>query len=394
MQQGSEEFDAFYKAARGRLLVQTYALTGDLPASRSAVRDAFVAAWHHWRKVSRLEDPESWVRPHAWQHAQRRHTARIWHRDKSLDADSRATLDALAKLSLTQRKVLLLTQLSSASMQEMAREVGLTDEAAERELQTATSRFATQRDVPSTSVRGHLTELTDRVNESRFPRPSIIRRAGAARRRAHTGTGVAAAVVALFLGGAVVHESGGVAPDLNGASAQGATVSETAGAGRDAAARGHAGAGAGRPALPHPHLPRGPDLRQHRGRRHQLDLPAGPLRRPRRPRGPGPDLRLHRLPGDDGDPDGRAVDVRPGRQARLQPHRRLVHRLPRRPGAAAHQPAPQGCRRRRAAPGPAFLEAPGHDVHDRGGPHRQHRHLRGPQDPVRRRRPRWPRWSR
>ena len=227
MQQGSEEFDAFYKATRGRLLVQTYALTGDLPASRSAVRDAFVAAWHHWRKVSRLEDPESWVRPHAWQHAQRRHTARIWHRDKSLDAGSRATLDALAKLSMTQRKVLLLTQLSSVSMQEMAREVGLTDEAAERELQTATSRFATQRDVPSASVRGHLTELTDRVNDSRFPRPSIIRRAGAARRRTHTGTGVAAAVVALFLGGAVVHESGGVAPDLNGASAQGASVTES-----------------------------------------------------------------------------------------------------------------------------------------------------------------------
>ena len=224
MQQGSEEFDAFYKAARGRLLVQTYALTGDLPASRSAVRDAFVAAWHHWRKVSRLADPESWVRPQAWQHAQRRHTTRIWHRDKSLDADSRATLDALAKLSLTQRKVLLLTQLSSASMQEMAREVGLTTAAAERELQTATSRFATQRDVPSTSVRGHLHDLTDRVNEARFPRPSIVRRAGAARRRAHTGTGVAVAVVAMFLGGAVVHETGGAAPDLHGASAQGATV--------------------------------------------------------------------------------------------------------------------------------------------------------------------------
>ena len=166
MQQGSEEFDSFYKSARGRLLVQTYALTGDLPASRSAVRDAFVAAWHHWRKVSRLEDPESWVRPHAWAHAQRRHTARIWHRDKSVDADSRATLDALAKLTLTQRKVLLLTQLSAASMQEMAREVGLTDEAAERELQTATSRFATQRDVPSTSVRGHLGELTERLRSA------------------------------------------------------------------------------------------------------------------------------------------------------------------------------------------------------------------------------------
>ena len=72
--QGPDEFDAFYKDARERLLMQTYALTGDLPAARSAVRDAFVAAWHHWRKVSRRPDPESWVRPQAWAHAQRRHT--------------------------------------------------------------------------------------------------------------------------------------------------------------------------------------------------------------------------------------------------------------------------------------------------------------------------------
>ena len=82
-----DEFDAFYRASQHRLLMQTYALTGDLPASRGAVRDAFVAAWHHWRKVSRLPDPEGWVRPHAWLHAQRRHSARIWHRDKALDPD-------------------------------------------------------------------------------------------------------------------------------------------------------------------------------------------------------------------------------------------------------------------------------------------------------------------
>ncbi len=60
-----EEFDAFYKDARDRLLVQTFALTGDVRASRSAVRDTFVVAWHHWRKVSRDGDPESWARPHA-----------------------------------------------------------------------------------------------------------------------------------------------------------------------------------------------------------------------------------------------------------------------------------------------------------------------------------------
>ena len=60
-----EAFDAFYAEARGRLLLQTYALTGDLPASRDAVRSAFVAAWHHWKKVSRHGDPEAWVRPEA-----------------------------------------------------------------------------------------------------------------------------------------------------------------------------------------------------------------------------------------------------------------------------------------------------------------------------------------
>ena len=56
----ADDFDAFYKDARTALLQQTFALTGDLPASRSAVRDAFVAAWHHWRKVSRLEDREEY----------------------------------------------------------------------------------------------------------------------------------------------------------------------------------------------------------------------------------------------------------------------------------------------------------------------------------------------
>jgi DNA-directed RNA polymerase specialized sigma24 family protein len=93
-----ELFDAFYAQTRDRLLVLAFALTGDLPASRGAVRDSFIAAWHHWGKVKRLPDPEAWVRPHVWSHAQRRHTARIWHRDRKLDPGLRATLDALAKL--------------------------------------------------------------------------------------------------------------------------------------------------------------------------------------------------------------------------------------------------------------------------------------------------------
>lgn len=208
------EFDRFYAGARDRLLLQTYALTGDLPAAKSAVRDAFVAAWHHWRKVGKREDPESWVRPHAWNHAQRLHTARVWHRDKSLHDDVRATLDALSRLSANQRRVLLLTQMTSTSMEETAREVGLTDELAAQELQTASAQFAIHRDVPSTTIRQHLEALSLGTEGTRFPRATIIRRSGSARRRSHTVIGLAAAVATVVVGGQLVHASGGASAIL------------------------------------------------------------------------------------------------------------------------------------------------------------------------------------
>src|SRR5690242_11675544 len=98
------DFDAFYRDARSRLLLQTYALTGDLRASTAAVRHGFVVAWHHWGKWSRAEDPERAVRPLCWRLAQRRHTGRLWRRDKSLGPDGTATLEALGKLSLIERR--------------------------------------------------------------------------------------------------------------------------------------------------------------------------------------------------------------------------------------------------------------------------------------------------
>ncbi|MCW2766049.1 MAG: hypothetical protein JWO11_2008 [Nocardioides sp.] len=209
-----DEFDAFYLDARERLLLQTYALTGDLTASRGAVRQAFVVAWHHWRKVSRLEDPEAWVRPIAWTHAHRRQTARLWHRDKDLDPEVRATLDALGKLPVNQRKALLLTQLAAVSMDQMAREVGLPLDRAERELQTATAQFSMTRDVPTPVIRSLFGPLAATAAASRWPRSPILRRAGARRRRAHTTLGAAVAVAVMVLSGSLVTDAAGVRPTL------------------------------------------------------------------------------------------------------------------------------------------------------------------------------------
>ena len=209
-----DAFETFYKDVRSRLLLQTWALTGDLPAAQKAVRDALVIGWHHWRKVSRLEDPESFVRPQAWSHALRRHTARPFHRERGFDDGIRATLAALAKLPLFQRKVLLLAHLTTLPLDQLAREAGITQARAERELQTATAAFALARNVPTTSILGLFEPMAAELRDLRWPRPSIITRAGTARRRVHTAVGAAVALVAFAGSGVLVTDTNGVHPTL------------------------------------------------------------------------------------------------------------------------------------------------------------------------------------
>ena len=199
-----ETFDAYYVETRTRLLHEAYALTGDAPASRAAVRDAFVATWHHWRKVGALDDRDAYVRPLAFRRARRKHTGRIWHRDKSLAPEVRSTLDALSKLTPRQRELLVLNGLSTLSLTEIGRMVGLPRSDAERELQTATAQFALARDVQTTDVRRLLDDLAAPLEEIRWPRATVIRRAGAARRRTHTVIGAGVAAAALVVSGSLV----------------------------------------------------------------------------------------------------------------------------------------------------------------------------------------------
>ncbi|MEO9325824.1 hypothetical protein ABFT23_20190 [Nocardioides sp. C4-1] len=212
-----EDFDAFYKDARERLLAQTYAVTGDVGASRRAVRDAFIVAWHRWRKISRLDDPEAVVRPHAWRLAQRNHSARVWHREKDISDEVRDILDALGTLTTAQRRVVVLRHLSTVPMAQLAREVGLPLEQAERELASGDALLALELDVETSDLDQVLDILASSVaGRGRWPRATIVRRSGAARRRTHTVIGVVAAVAAVVVTGTLVTESGGVRPTLAG----------------------------------------------------------------------------------------------------------------------------------------------------------------------------------
>lgn len=114
-----ETFDSFYRSTREHLVLQAFLLTGDLTAATSAVR-AYVITWQHWRKVSLRPDqsggPLSFTRPLAWRLASRRHTGRIWHRNKGLTDTEREVLDAVHQLTGGERRALLLFEVAEVPL--------------------------------------------------------------------------------------------------------------------------------------------------------------------------------------------------------------------------------------------------------------------------------------
>lgn len=208
-----EQFDSFYLKTRRALVHQTFALTGDLAAAQRAVRDAYVGAWHHWRKVKNQEDPRDWVRPRAWALAQRRHTARLWQRTRDLSAEDRAVLDALHKLSGSERRALLLVELAGVPHDVASRELNVTQETLERQLGSATAGFAAALGTEPSEVRTRLLALGEAASRATLPRPPAVRREGRNRRRSHS-LAAAAAVTFLAVGsGAFAHQPGAEAPE-------------------------------------------------------------------------------------------------------------------------------------------------------------------------------------
>jgi DNA-directed RNA polymerase specialized sigma24 family protein len=201
-----ESYDSFYRATRRQVLHQAFALTGDLPAAQSAVRDAYVGAWQHWRKVRRLEDPLDWVRPRAWQLAQRRHTARIWHRNKGLSEEHTQVLDALSKLPVAQRRVLLLVELAGLDLTHAARELGVTPEVATQNLHRAIAQLTDALVTDETGIRDRIVALDTLLDSVALPRGPIVRRAGRKRRQGQALAGAVAAVAVALGAGAVAYQ--------------------------------------------------------------------------------------------------------------------------------------------------------------------------------------------
>lgn len=143
------DFDDFYASNYGRLVVQLDAVTGNLPDAEDAVQEAFARASVHWGRVRAYELPEAWVRRVALNVAftglrRARRVMEVLTRaqpppPRPLPSATVELVEALGKLPLHFRQVLVLHYLADLPVERVAGELGIA-------VGTAKSRLARARD--------------------------------------------------------------------------------------------------------------------------------------------------------------------------------------------------------------------------------------------------------
>jgi len=127
-----EVYDASYR----RLVVQLFALTGDLADAEDAVQEAFVAALGKGHAFAHLDNREAWLRTVALNHVRNR-----WRHKKvarrlqtklpgptaagEVGPEHVALVEALAKLDLPHRTVVMLYYLADRSVGDISSELGV-----------------------------------------------------------------------------------------------------------------------------------------------------------------------------------------------------------------------------------------------------------------------------
>lgn len=207
-----EDFESFYRGTRSDVLLGAFLLTGDLTAATTATRDAYAIAWQHWKKLAERRasgtDATASVRSNAWKLAARRHTGRIWHRNKGLSEAERDILDGLHQLPPAQRRALILVDVAGVELAAAGRELSLTAVATATRLEE--SRAAVREHLGPDYV-ARLSSLKSVASASRLPRAPVLMRAGRKRQRVQAVVAVMAAVALTVGAGAAAYEP--VAPE-------------------------------------------------------------------------------------------------------------------------------------------------------------------------------------
>ena len=144
-----EQYDASY----GRLVLQLFALCGDLADAEDAVQEAFVKAISKGRSFAGIRNPEAWLRTvalnhqrNSWRHAKvvRRFATTVPgpRSVPALGPDHVAVVRALADLDPDQRHVVVLHYLADLGIAEIAEELGVPEGTVKSRLSRGRSRLA------------------------------------------------------------------------------------------------------------------------------------------------------------------------------------------------------------------------------------------------------------
>lgn len=142
-----------YAASYGRLVMQLFAVCGDMARAEDAVQDAFVTAIRKRRHLIGVTNPEAWVRTVAvhqvcggWRHAAvvRRYGAKVPGPQAPVEVgpDHVALVTALAQLDVDQRIVVVLHHLADRSIADIAVELGVSAGTVKSRLSRGRSRLA------------------------------------------------------------------------------------------------------------------------------------------------------------------------------------------------------------------------------------------------------------
>jgi RNA polymerase sigma-70 factor (ECF subfamily) len=145
--------EELYDASYRRLVVQLYAVCGDLAEAEDAVQEAFVTAVRKQHQLHRVENPEAWIRTTAvnfvrsrWRHAAvvRKYQPKVALTQPAVEVGPEhvAIVAALAQVDADQRLVVVLHHLADIGTAEIAAELGIPEGTVKSRLARARTRLA------------------------------------------------------------------------------------------------------------------------------------------------------------------------------------------------------------------------------------------------------------
>lgn len=200
-----DEFNSFYSSTFAQAVQVTYAVCGDRQVAFEATVDAYRRAWRDWSKI-RDHHPHGWVRNEAWKLTALSRGTHPLRRKHEEDSDTQL-LEALAELSVDDRRLIVLMTLGNTDLEEASREVGVPAEDGIESVTTALASLeaALRQGIDTIERRMHaLAAATDSLE---LPTSATLRTAAKRGRQRNTVLLVAVAI-AMILGGGFVATDG------------------------------------------------------------------------------------------------------------------------------------------------------------------------------------------